>query len=203
MKLGLLFGLSLLTYASAVAGVLSNEASVLVNPGDTLLWHTLTSTTINLQWTRPAGAATTTLRISALGYERTFPALTDESLTLTLPAVAKADDERVYMLTLTHDNGESQQAVLGAIASVSAGDTARGNCLDETGTRWGELRGRAVIPVTGDFTIDGEQVMTGLGNDCGWFYLTGRGRGAEITLADEEFSAVLKHVGGGFVVIIR
>ena len=191
MRLLSLLGSVFVSSSAFAAAELTSEATfVFVHPETSSFWHTApgSSVTVPLEW--PAGAASATLVVKGLDYEKAYDGLTGDSFTFALPEATSAATENVYDLTLAFDDAAktTRTAKLGLVQGLSSDPEGATRCrTPKTAKSWGkEKSGRAVLPIpygTTSFTIDGVETATGLDGDQGWFALGGIGSNGRLALA--------------------
>ena len=164
------------------AAEMSAFSSVIVNPEATPLWTTVTGGTVTVPVSYPAGAKSASLTVTAFGYEKTYSDVSEGDFELAIPATAKADDERIYTLTLAFDDGTSTVAKLACVAGD--GDTCETVLTDDTSDDWKKIHRTSLVPMD-----EGASALTANGEECdstpyaGWAFVGRNAAGSKITLA--------------------
>ena len=215
-KAAALVGAAVLT-ASAPAAKLSSEPTfVFLRPETSSFWNTATNSTMTLPIDYPRGATKATLTVSGAGYaEKTYPNITGASFDLELPIPDSPQNENVYDLTLSFDDGTVRTAKLGLIQGLSPDSEGSTRCLAPAeGDVWNTIKKRAVLPIpygTESFTmsVNGGTVTdvdTGLNGAQGWYAFrpaTGDSVSLSLMVGGINYAATLLGKGDGYFVIIR
>ena len=214
-KVASLVGASLLAVASPGEEIESEPTFVFLKPETSSFWNTATNSTMSLPIDYPSGATKATLTVSGAGYRtRSYPNLTDSSFELELPVPDSPQNENVYDLTLTFDDGTVRTAKLGLIQGLSPDSEGSTRCLAPAeGEVWNTIRKRAVMPIpygTESFTMSVNggtftEVDTGLNGAQGWYALRpANGDSVSLSLMANgiNYAATLLGQGDGCFVIL-
>lgn len=202
---------SLGCFAALADGNVSAPITLETDVDATPFWRTATNATFEVHWDFPRDAASASLSVSGMNFDAVYDELTDDSIVLALPEPTDALAEDVYRLTLSFDNGLSQEAVVGVVRGVSAGGPATCRCAFSD-TRFAKTGKTSVLPVpAGALTllVDGEALSTGLDGACGWYGLemdvpSGTIRHLEYETADGEvLTADVIRRSDGMLIIFR
>ena len=155
----------------------------------------------------PKDATSASLRICGVSYTNEVHGIAplppfSAGHVISLPPATKPNEENVYDLTLTFDDGTVRTAKLGLIQGLLPDGEGWTRCIAPVGAgRWSRVVGRAVIPIPygmSSFTVDGRETDTGLDGAQGWYAFGGMGADKTVSLAlsasGESFAATL--VGG-------
>ncbi len=209
-----LFSSALVVGSTACAdGLTSDSAFVFLSPETSYFWRTATNNVMTLPVVFPDGADSATLAVTGLTYTASYPGITTNEFTLTLPPAAKPSEENVYDLTLTFNDGTVRSARLGLIQGLAPGGEGSTRCLAPFGGRkWRKVENRAVMPIpygTKAFSFQveggGEVAETGLDGAAGWYaFELGGGERAAVSMTDEDdvdWSASLTGWFGGILMV--
>ena len=215
-KVASLVGASLLAVASPGEEITSEPTFVFLRPETSSFWNTATNSTMTLPIDYPCGATKATLTVSGAGYAaKTYPNITGSSFDLELPVPDSPQNENVYDLTLTFDDGTVRTAKLGLIQGLSPDSEGSTRCLAPAeGDVWNTIKKRAVLPIpygTESFTmsVNGGTVTnvdTGLNGAQGWYAFrpaTGDSVSLSLMVGGINYAATLLGKGDGYFVIIR
>lgn len=215
-KVASLVGASLLAVATPGEEITSEPTFVFLRPETSSFWNTATNSTMTLPIDYPRGATKATLTVSGAGYaEKTYPNITGASFDLELPVPDSPQNENVYDLTLTFDDGTVRTAKLGLIQGLSPDSEGSTRCLAPAeGDVWNTIKKRAVLPIpygTESFTmsVNGGTVTdvdTGLNGAQGWYALkptNGDSVSLSLVAGGINYAATLLGKGDGYFVIIR
>ena len=215
-KVASLVGASLLAVAAPGEEITSEPTFVFLRPETSSFWNTATNSTMTLPIDFPSGATKATLTVSGAGYRmRTYPNLTGDSFELELPVPDSPQNENVYDLTLTFDDGTVRTAKLGLIQGLSSDSEGSTRCLAPAeGSVWNTIGKRAVMPIpygTESFAMrlnGGEwtEVDTGLNGAQGWYAIKPKnGDTVSLSLMADGigYAATLLGQGDGCFVILR
>ena len=215
-KVASLVGASLLAVASPGEEITSEPTFVFLRPETSSFWNTATNNTMTLPIDYPSGATKATLTVSGAGYKtQTYPNLTDSSFELVLPVPDSPQNENVYDLTLTFDDGTVRTAKLGLIQGLSPDSEGSTRCLAPAeGAVWNTIRKRAVMPIpcgTESFTMSVNggtvtEVDTGLNGAQGWYAIkpkTGDNISLALVAGGINYVATLLGQGDGCFVILK
>ena len=209
-----LFSSALVVGSTARAdGLTSDSAFVFLSPETSYFWRTATNNVMTLPVVFPDGADSATLAVTGFSYTASYPGITTNEFTLTLPPAAKPSEENVYDLTLTFNDGTVRSARLGLIQGLAPGGEGSTRCIAPFGGRkWRKVENRAVMPIpygTKAFSFQveggGEVTETGLGGAAGWYaFELGGGERATVSMTDEDdvdWSASLMGWFGGILMV--
>ena len=198
------------------AATSSAPTPVFLRPEASSFWTTATNSTMTLPIFRPRGATSATLTVTGVGYSRTYPNLTGDSVEISLPAPDSPSTENVFTLTLAFDNGTVQDAKLGLIQGKETGARGFTRCLSPAeGRAWNTAKYRAVLPIPygmESFSVklnggEWQDVDTGLNGAQGWYALAPIVKGDSISLSNtvNGVSCLVSLMGGGdgFFVILK
>ena len=215
-KVASLVGASLLAVATPGEEITSEPTFVFLRPETSSFWNTATNSTMTLPIDYPRGATKAMLTVSGAGYAaKTYPNITEPSFELELPVPDSPQNENVYDLTLTFDDGTVRTAKLGLIQGLSPDSEGSTRCLAPAeGDVWNTIKKRAVLPIpygTESFTISVNggavtEVDTGLNGAQGWYVLkptTGDSVSLALMVGGVNYVATLLGKGDGFFVIMR
>ncbi len=215
-KVASLVGASLLAVASPGEEITSEPTFVFLRPETSSFWNTATNSTMTLPIDYPRSATKATLTVSGAGYAaKTYPNLMESSFELELPVPDSPQNENVYDLTLTFDDGTVRTAKLGLIQGLSPDSEGSTRCLAPAeGDVWNTIKKRAVLPIpygTETFTmsVNGGTVTdvdTGLNGAQGWYAFrpaTGDSISLSLMVGGINYAATLLGKGDGYFVIIR
>ena len=174
-------------------------------------WRTATNNVMTLPVVFPDGADSATLAVTGLSYTASYPGITTNEFTLTLPPAGKPSEENVYDLTLTFNDGTVRFARLGLIQGLSPDAEGVTRCIAPAqGKVWNTATDRAVLPIpygTTSFTVNGVEHDTGLDGAQGWYALSPIERGETITLScladGVSYAASILGGGNGFMLIYK
>ena len=191
-----LFSSTLMVWSTARAdGLTSDPAFVFLAPETSYFWRTATNNVMTLPVVFPDGADSATLAVTGLSYTASYPGITTNEFTLTLPPAGRPSEENVYDLTLTFNDGTIRSARLGLIQGFASGDEGCTRCIAPFGgSRWRKVEDRAVMPIpygtkAFSFQVEGESAITetGLDGAAGWFaFELGGGERAAVSMTDED-----------------
>lgn len=199
---------ALACWSAFAEGAASNRTFVYLKPETSSFWHTAPGSSFELPITYPFGATSASLSVRGVAYARDYRDITDTSFTLTLPEPKDPSSENVYTLTLTFDNGTVRTARIGLIQGRRPGASGAARCLLSVGEDgWNEVTKRAVVPIPHgmtSFTLNGEQVDTGLGGDQGWYALgkVRDGDRLDLMLSVDEREYVANLIGFNFGMLL-
>jgi hypothetical protein len=215
-KVAALAGAAVLTVSAPAAKLSSEPTFVFLRPETSSFWNTATNSTMTLPIDYPRGATKATLTVSGAGYAaKTYPNITGSSFDLELPVPDSPQNENVYDLTLTFDDGTVRTAKLGLIQGLSPDSEGSTRCLAPAeGDVWNTIKKRAVLPIpygTESFTmsVNGGTVTdvdTGLNGAQGWYAFrpaTGDSVSLSLMVGGINYAATLLGKGDGYFVIIR
>ena len=215
-KVASLVGASLLAVATPGEEITSEPTFVFLRPETSSFWNTATNSTMTLPIDYPRGATKATLTVSGAGYaEKTYPNITGASFDLELPVPDSPQNENVYDLTLTFDDGTVRTAKLGLIQGLSPDSEGSTRCLAPAeGDVWNTIKKRAVLPIpygTESFTMSVNggtvtDVNTGLNGAQGWYALkptNGDSVSLSLVAGGINYAATLLGKCDGYFVIIR
>ena len=215
-KVAALAGAAVLTVSAPAAKLSSEPTFVFLRPETSSFWNTATNSTMTLPIDYPRGATKATLTVSGAGYAaKTYPNITESSFDLELPVPDSPQNENVYDLTLTFDDGTVRTAKLGLIQGLSPDSEGSTRCLAPAeGDVWNTIKKRAVLPIpygTESFTmsVNGGTVTdvdTGLNGAQGWYAFrpaTGDSLSLSLMVGGINYAATLLGKGDGYFVIIR
>ncbi len=215
-KVAALAGAAVLTVSAPAAKLSSEPTFVFLRPETSSFWNTATNSTMTLPIDYPCGATKATLTVSGAGYAaKTYPNLMESSFELELPVPDSPQNENVYDLTLTFDDGTVRTAKLGLIQGLSPDSEGSTRCLAPAeGDVWNTIKKRAVLPIpygTESFTmsVNGGTVTnvdTGLNGAQGWYAFrpaTGDSVSLSLMVGGINYAATLLGKGDGYFVIIR
>ena len=177
-KMATLVGAAMVSVAVPAETIESEPTFVFLRPETSSFWNTATNSTMTLPIDYPMGAKSATLDVSGVKYHRFYENIVESSFDLLLPEPTSPENENVYDLTLTFDDGTVRTAKLGLIQGLSPDAEGTTRCLAPVGAGvWNQANKRAVIPIpygTESFAVNGEVVDTGLKGAQGWYALKGR-----------------------------
>ena len=177
-KMATVVGASVLSVAVGATELTSEPTFVFLRPETSSFWNTATNNTMTLPIDYPMTAKSATLDVSGVKYHRFYENIVESSFDLLLPEPTSPENENVYDLTLTFDDGTVRTAKLGLIQGLSPDAEGTTRCLAPVGAGvWNQANKRAVIPIpygTESFAVNGEVVDTGLKGAQGWYALKGR-----------------------------
>ena len=177
-KMATVVGASMLSVAVGATELTSEPTFVFLRPETSSFWNTATNSTMTLPIDYPMTAKSATLDVSGVKYHRLYENIAGPSFDLLLPEPTSPENENVYDLTLTFDDGTVRTAKLGLIQGLSPDAEGTTRCLAPVGAGvWNQANKRAVIPIpygTESFTVNGETIDTGLAGAQGWYALKGR-----------------------------
>ena len=169
----------------------SNNAVVFLRPGEMSFWHTATNSTMSVPVDMPPMASKATLSVCGVKYKKSYEITEPGSFAISLPSATSPQDENVYNLTLSFDDGTVRTAQLGLVQGYAKGADASTRVLSpKGGAKWGGVKRSAVLPIPCGMTsvsVNGSEIETGLGGDRGWMALA---------LASGEEASLLAEVGG-------
>ncbi|MBO7165980.1 MAG: hypothetical protein J6V88_00460 [Kiritimatiellae bacterium] len=210
--------LSVLLLPTIMFAGVSNEIDLFVETSHSHLWRTSESLSPVIEWETPSTAVSATLSVDSLRGEEIYDVTGKSKFELKFCEPNSLEDEDVYDLTLTFDCGTSNVVKKGQIGVVcglgstgTSGATANLRTLD---SKWNRLAARkAIIPIYAGnkvFTIDGEEVETGLEGTAGWFgwksiALKNESYPYELLLVTDSgnFEASIITVATGLILIVR
>ena len=202
---------SLGCFATLADGNVSAPITLETDADATPFWRTATNATFEVRWDFPHDAASASLSVNGMNFNAVYDELTDDSIVLALPEPTNALTEDVYRLTLSFDNGLTQEAVVGVVRGVSAAGAATCRCVFND-IRFAKAGRTSVLPVpagASTLLIDGEALPTGLDGACGWYGLemdvpSGTIRHLEYETADGEvLTADVIRRSDGMLIIFR
>ena len=177
-KMATVVGASMLSVAVPAETIESEPTFVFLRPETSSFWNTATNNTMTLPIDYPMSAKSATLDVSGVKYHRFYENIVGPSFDLLLPEPTSPENENVYDLTLTFDDGTVRTAKLGLIQGLSPDAEGTTRCLAPVDAGvWNQANKRAVIPIpygTESLTVNGETVDTGLDGAQGWYALKGR-----------------------------
>lgn len=133
-------GLALVVDAGAVS---SKPTTLVLDPAQSVLWGTMPSGDLTLEWTMPEGATKAALTVTGPDYSYVGEESSDTQVTLN-----DLVTDRVYDLRLAFDNGTVWTARLGRIPGSGVASAPCRLRLADVGTRaWQRERGVTVVPV--------------------------------------------------------
>ena len=202
------------TVVLAASEMMSARMFVHVRPEMNSFWRTATTNVVELPVDMPRAAKTATLHVEGVGYERTYLDLPGGVFRLELPEASSPDNENVYRLTLSFDDGTERTAVLGVIEGMrSADEGCSTRCrLSGDGLTWKKTASRFVIPVpygTSSISVQGASataVPGELDGAQGWCALAAGGHGnlsVAASLPDSAMSADVLVCNPGCVMVLR
>lgn len=196
----------LLTAGRVCASDTSDAIGVFVETEKTSFWRTSASPSFSVDLDYPPQADSVAVDVRGAKFHRTWEGVTAPSIAIDLPA-ASADDENVYTLTLTFNDGTVRTASFAVVASQAVGDETVATFGRTAGT--GEVTARSVLPLpygTTDLTVDGEPVTSGSTGPQGWFVCGKMSRGEhEFVLTDGAgaHEALLEYMAPGSLLFLR
>lgn len=206
----------IMTAAAQATEWFSDSAFVFLRPETSSFWTTATNSTLSLPIDCPKGATKATLTVRGAGFAtRTYENIAAGFFDLELPAPVSPQDENVYDLTLTFDDGTVQTARLSVIQGLLPDAEGATRCFAPAeGTGWNAVKKRAVMPIpygAESFTmsVNGAEpivVDTGLGGAQGWYALMPPKSGSVSLsfVADGiGYNAILMGVSDGFSFVLR
>ena len=215
-KVAALAGAAVLTVSAPAAKLSSEPTFIFLRPETSSFWNTATNSTMTLPIDYPSGATKATLTVNGVDYRKVYPDLTGDSLEIDLPVPDSPQNEHVYELSLTFDNGATPRtAKLGLIQGLDSGAKGSTRCLAPAeGDVWNTIKKRAVLPIpygTESFTISVNggtvtNVDTGLNGAQGWYAIrpaTGDSVSLSLMVGGVNYVATLLGKGDGFFVIMR
>ena len=177
-KMATVVGASMLSVAVGATELTSEPTFVFLKPETSSFWNTATNNTMTVPIDYPMAAKSATLDVSGVKYHQFYENIVGSSFDLQLPEPDSPENENVYNLTLTFDDGTVRTAKLGLIQGLSPDAEGTTRCLAPVNAGvWNQAKKRAVIPIpygTEAFTVNGETVDTGLNGAQGWYALKGR-----------------------------
>ena len=177
-KMATVVGASVLSVAVGATELTSEPTFVVLRPETSSFWNTATNNTMTLPIDYPMTARSATLDVRGVKYHRLYENIVGPSFDLLLPEPTSPENENVYDLTLTFDDGTVRTAKLGLIQGLSPDAEGTTRCLAPVDAGvWNQANKRAVVPIpygTETFTVNGETVDTGLKGAQGWYALKGR-----------------------------
>ena len=161
---------------ASVAGATSSPPThIYVDPSGYHLWHTVTGATMRLEWNTPPSAGYADLLVTGDKFSFEKKKIATGWTDVTLPAPTGSSDEDVYRFNLTFNDGTQLTTVLGRVCGVSSGgsEMTPTRCMMSTNINpWCRSQRRYVMTVpagTEELTLDGAEVVTGLGGDAGYY----------------------------------
>ena len=177
-KMATLVGAAMVSVAVPAAEITSEPTFVFLKPETSSFWNTATNNTMTVPIDYPMTAKTATLDVRGVKYHRFYEAIVGSSFDLQLPEPDSPENENVYNLTLTFDDGTVRTAKLGLIQGLSPDAEGTTRCLAPVNAGvWNQANKRTVIPIpygTESFTVNGETIDTGLNGAQGWYALKGK-----------------------------
>lgn len=132
-----------LAFEAGAGAVSSKPTTLVLDPSQSVLWGTMPTGDLTLEWTMPDGAQKAALAVTGPDYSYAGEESADTQVTLS-DLVA----DRVYDLKLTFDNGTVWTARLGRIPGSGVASAPCRLRLADSGTRaWQRERGVTVVPV--------------------------------------------------------
>ncbi len=206
--------MSSFTAVFAASEMMSARMFVHVRPELSSFWRTATNNVVYLPVDMPRAAKTATLHVEGVGYERTYLDLPGGVFRLELPEASSPDNENVYRLTLSFDDGTERTAVLGVIEGMrSADEGCSTRCrLSGDGLTWKKTASRFVIPIpygTGFISMQGASAKAVPGEfdgAQGWCALAAGAYGnlsIAAELPDSAMSADVLVCNPGCVMVLR
>lgn len=201
--------MAVLLFTVMAGATSSSPVHIYVDPSEYYLWHTVTGSTMRLEWNMPPLATYADLSVTGGKFALEQKRIMCEWAEVTLPEPTDMKDEDVYRFTLSFNDGTQLSTTLGRVCGVSFGGSAMQpvRCLTSTnGLPWHQNRRRYVITVpagTETLTLDGDTVETGLGGYAG-YYAAGQFPGAtwhRFALADDEVD--IYSASAGMTVTLR
>jgi len=172
--------------------LMSEPTLVFTRPKTSSFWNTATNNVMTVPVDFPPGATVATLTICGVGYSATYDNIEKgtDSFTFALPSANSPQNENVYDLTLSFNDGTVRTAKLGLIDGYSPYAEGTTRCLAPSNGRiWGSVRNRAVLPIpygTTSFSVvvngEPQSADTGLDGAQGWYALGVR-PGDEVSLS--------------------
>lgn len=209
-KMATLVGASIVSVAVPAAELQSECTFVFLRPETSSFWNTATNSTMTVPVDYPKGASSAVLTVRGLGYEERYAGITEKSFTFDLPKPGNPEQENVYDLTLTFDNGVQRTAKLGLIQGLAGGPAGSTRCLAPANSRvWKKVRNRAVLPIpygVRAISVNGVETETGLDGAQGWYALrVNGGENVSLSLIAEGLSgsAALSGASAGFMMIAK
>ena len=188
-------GLGVLFACVLRAGNVSEPVGVFTDPDTTSFWRTAPSSVFTLDLDYPTGASSVDVEVKGGVFNAVYRGITASEMNLTLPQATKTDEENVYELSLTFDDGTVRKSSFAVISNQSTGDEATAVIGATPGT--GTVKAKTVMPLpygTTALTVDGDPVVSGSTGPQGWFVLGRRIRGRQYVLEmtpDREYEALL------------
>ena len=191
----------------------SAPTSVWVKPEESLQWKTVMSASapVTLNW--PNGAESARLAVTADGVVVGSATVSDTTAAdaTVLPASLPSEygEERVVEITVEYLNGSDEvldfaSARLGLVTGVAGNGTRL--IPAATGKTWTSVEKYAVLPIPEDttaFTVDSVAQDYEAPGWWEWRRIRSGEHALALTADGEEFLAVLRAGGAGFVLIVR
>lgn len=203
-------------FVSGEDGVWSDPAFVFLRPETSSFWRTATNSVVTLPVKYPEGATSAALTVKGAGYSRTYADIPEGDFDLELPAADSPENENVYELALSFNDGRTvHTAKMGLIQGLMPDGEGATRCItSKDGVKWCKTRSRAVVPIpfgTKSFSVvvNGKKVDDGSGLDGaqGWYALSGLKTSDTIDLSmtgkDETADAGLVCRNPNFTVVIK
>lgn len=196
-------------------GAWSDPAFVFLKPETSSFWRTATNSVVTLPVKYPEGATSADLTVNGVGYSRMYADIPEGDFDLELPVADSPENENVYELALSFNDGTVRTAKLGLIQGLMTDGNGATRCIaPKDGARWSKTRSRAVMPIpygmkSFSVVVNGKEVDDGFGLDGaqGWYALSGLKTGDTIDLSlskeGETVNASLICRNPNFTVVIK
>ena len=171
----------------------TDPCCVFLRPEVSSFWRTATNNVVTLPVRFPEGATSATLTVTGASYSCTYENVPAGDFNLALPEPLTLEQENVFDLALSFDNGTVRTAKLGLVTGRISADEGSTRCIaSKTSARWGRMRTRAVMPIPYGVTafsvsVNGTEVSsdTGLDGARGWYVLDNVSLGDAVSLSLE------------------
>ncbi len=193
----------------------SDSAFVFLRTETSSFWRTATNSVVSLPVKYPDGARSADITVNGVGYSRTYKDVPEGEFILELPAADSPENENVYELRLSFDDGTVRTAKLGLVQGLMSGGDGSTHCIvPKAGAKWNKMRSKAVLPIpygmkSFSVMVNGKEVAddTGLAGARGWYALSGVKTGDRIDLfmstEDEAANASLVCRNPNFTIVIK
>ena len=211
MRYTIMMALLIAAFSLKASSISENSLLVISDPDKTSFWRTATNNVISLPVYFPKGATSATLEVRGDRFWRHYDNLQHGNFELTLPKPARPEDENVYELTLSFDEGTIRNAKLAVITGVGEKSIGSTRCVFDTDcAHWNTFNRRAVLPIPegmSSFSVNGKSVDLGVGGARSWHMLTANRKESALELslmtADSEYVASLLGYVPGLMLFFR
>jgi hypothetical protein len=195
---GFLLRMSLAASLAAVClpsrAIEGSAGTVVLDTKASVFWRTAPSSAVTVPVDFPAEATAAVLAVTGVTHRAVYTLAAEGDFTFQLPAPDSPQEEDIYALTLSFNDGTVREASIAGVAGAAKGNSAAGVRVnfEKESRKWQRVRDcRAVLPVpyaAKSLKIDGETVDTGLDGAAGWYLFRPeeRSRKYALVLTDSE-----------------